>query len=139
MRAMAKLLRFWLPPIVWALFIFFFSTLPTIETTEIYWQDFIVKKLAHMIEYGILAVLLYRALVGSGHSKKNAGLLAILIALVYGATDEYHQSFTPGREPKVRDVVFDTAGAILAIYITWNFLPKAPKKLKVWAAKFDLL
>lgn len=139
MQSMKKLLSLWLPPAVWAVFIFFFSSLPVVKTTQIYWQDFVLKKTAHMIEYGVFAILIYRALKVSGIKKSNAALFAILAAVIYGATDEYHQSFTPGREPRVRDVVFDTIGAILAIYSVWNLLPQAPKKIKNLAKEWRLI
>lgn len=135
---MKKLFKYYLPPLVWAGIIFLFSSLPTAKTSDIYWQDFIVKKLAHVIEYGMFSLFLYRSFVNSGVSPKNAGLYSILISLVYGATDEIHQSFTPGREPRVRDVVFDTIGAILAIHFIWNLLPKAPKRLKTWAKRLEI-
>ena len=115
-------IKFWAPVAVWALVIFLFSSLSVTPTTEIYWQDFIVKKTAHVIEYGIFAILLYRALRSEGVEKLNAGLLAILVSVIYGATDEYHQGFTPGREPRVRDVVFDTIGAIAGVYICKKYL-----------------
>jgi len=118
--------------------IFLFSSLPTTRNIEIYWQDFIIKKTAHVVEYGIFAVLLYRALKEGGVDKERAGLFSILIAVLYGMTDEFHQSFTPGRESRIRDVGFDTIGAILAIYILWKLLPKAPKKLKSWAKNLQL-
>ena len=136
---MKKLLNFWLPPVIWGLVIFLFSSKPVIPASAFFWKDFIIKKTAHVIEYGILAGLLYRALKEYGVQKYNAGLIAILLALIYGATDELHQSFTPGREPRVRDVFFDTIGAILSIYSIWNLLPKAPKKLKTWAKRLQLI
>jgi len=92
-----------------------------------------------MIEYGIFAALIYRGLVASGVKKNNAGIYSILLALLYGVTDEFHQSYTPGREPRVRDVVFDTIGAILTIYSIWNLLPKAPERLRAWAKKLQLI
>ena len=91
------------------------------------------------MEYGIFATLLYRALINSGVNKVRAGYMAAIIASLYGVTDEFHQSFTPGREPTVRDVIFDTIGASLAIYIVWKYLPKAPKKLRKWAENWQLL
>ncbi|MFZ5933134.1 MAG: VanZ family protein [Patescibacteria group bacterium] len=135
---MKKILKLWVPAFLWAAVIFLFSSFPTSKTSEIYWQDFIVKKSAHIVEYGIFAILLYRALKNSGVEKKNAGLIAILLAVIYGATDEYHQSFTPGREPRVRDIFFDTIGSVLAIYYLWNLLPKAPQRLKTWARRLQI-
>ena len=115
-------IKVWAPVAAWAVIIFLFSSLSVTPTTEIYWQDFVVKKTAHVIEYGIFAVLLYRALRSEGVEKINAGLLAILVSVIYGASDEFHQGFTPGREPRVRDVVFDTIGAIAGIYICKKYL-----------------
>lgn len=112
----------WAPVLVWALVIFLFSTLSVTPTTEIYWQDFVVKKTAHIIEYGIFATLLYRALRREEVEKLNAGLLAILVSVIYGASDEFHQGFTPGREPRFRDVVFDTIGAIGGVYVCKKYL-----------------
>jgi len=80
-------------------------------TSEIYWQDFIVKKTAHIIEYAILATLLYRALINSNVPRKEAGIYAVILSATYGISDEFHQYFTPGREPRVRDVFFDLFGA----------------------------
>ena len=129
----------WLPFVIWAGVIYWFSSIPMPETTKIYWQDFIVKKTAHIIEYGVFSALLYRALKGEGVSKTTAGYTAIVIAVLYGISDEYHQSMTPGRQPKVRDIFFDTIGAILAIYTIWNLLPKAPEKLVRLAKRLELL
>lgn len=134
-----KKFKFWLPPIIWASLIFLFSSLPTIQTSEIYWQDFILKKTAHIVEYGIFAALLYRATKNSGVSKSRAAIYSILIAALYGVTDEIHQSFTPGREPRLRDVLIDTAGAGLFIYFLWRLLPQAPEKLKIWAKRWEIL
>lgn len=140
MKLMAKnLVKFWSPPLVWAAVIFLFSSITTASTSEIYWQDFIVKKLAHIVEYGIFAVLIYRALLGTNHKKSTAAFLSVLIAILYGATDEYHQSFTPGREPRARDVVFDTIGAGIFVWWIWKSLPKTPPKLKDLAKRLDLL
>ncbi len=73
-----------------------------------------------MLEYGIFAALLYRALRAYEIDKTKAVILSILFAGLYGLTDEFHQSFTPGREPRIRDVAFDTIGASLAMLIIWK-------------------
>ncbi len=136
---MKKILRFWLPPVLWAAIIFLFSCLSAKPVSKIYWKEFAIKKTAHIVEYGIFTILLYRALKESGMGKKKAGIFAVLFSSFYGMTDEYHQMFTPGREPRIRDVIFDTIGSILAIYSIWRLLPKAPKKLKLWAKNLQLI
>ena len=134
-QILRKLFKFWIPPLLWAVLIFYFSSLSLPETSEIYWKDFIVKKSAHVIEYAVLTILLYRGFRNNGIKDRNAGILAMTLAILYASSDEFHQSFVPGREPRVRDVVFDTIGASLAIYSLWNLLPKASKKLKDLANK----
>lgn len=139
MKKLAKVIRYWVPPLIWALVIFLFSSYPTRRASEIFWQDFIVKKTAHVVEYAFFSTLLYRAFKETGVRRRNAGIFAITLAVLYAASDEFHQSFIPGREPTVRDVIFDTIGASLAIYTIWNLLPKAPKRLKRWAKTLQLL
>ncbi len=133
-----KFLILWIPPIIWAVIIFGFSANPTTQVSQVRWQDFVFKKFVHVVEYGVFATLIYRALINSEVNRKKAGYWAAGLAIIYGFTDEFHQSFTPGREPTLRDVTFDTIGALLAIYILWYLLPKAPKTLKSWAKKLQL-
>ena len=66
----------------------------------------------HIIEYTILSFLLYRALVKSKF-KKNSFLLAILISVFYGLTDEVHQIFVVGRYFDFLDLILDGIGASL--------------------------
>ena len=132
-------LKLWLPPIIWAVVIFSFSSYQTVQASQIMWQDFIVKKSFHIIEYAILTTFVYRAMKGSGLDRKKAGIYSILFTILYGITDEFHQSFTQGRESKARDVVFDTIGGLLSIYIIWIQLPKAPKRLVAWAKRLHVL
>ncbi|OGM31672.1 hypothetical protein A2803_04555 [Candidatus Woesebacteria bacterium RIFCSPHIGHO2_01_FULL_44_21] len=132
-------IRFFLPVILWAGVIFAFSSYPTGTTTEIYWQDFIIKKMAHMVEYGVLTILSYRAFWNSGDGKRNAMISAVALAVFYAITDEIHQSFTPGREPRARDIIFDTIGALGVAFIIWKLLPIAPARLRRWAENFQLI
>lgn len=133
-----KIYKYWLPVILWMGVIFSFSAFPTTKAGGIYWVDFVIKKTAHIVEYGFLTLLSYRALRAYGVTNKNAAVWAILFSILYGASDEFHQSFTPGREPRVRDVFFDTIGSMLAIYATWNWLDKFPK-LKSLAVKYEII
>lgn len=68
-------------------------------------------KVAHFSVYGLLATLLCRALPAGW----RGALLALVIASFFGATDEWHQSFVPGRESDIMDWLADTSGAALAI------------------------
>ena len=69
-----------------------------------------VDKVAHFGVYGLLATLLCR--IGSGW---RAAVWAVVAASVYGVSDEFHQSFVPGRGVELADWVADTAGAALAV------------------------
>lgn len=73
--------------------------------------DLVLRKLAHMAEYAALTLLWAWAL---RPSVRHCVAVAALIALVYAASDEFHQSFVPGRTGSPIDVVIDAAGIIVA-------------------------
>lgn len=77
----------------------------------------------HIVEYGILSLLLYRTLK---ITSKNPQTLAILITIIYAITDEMHQYFVPGRISSVFDVAIDAFGTIAmqSIINIYNFLKK---------------
>ncbi len=69
---------------------------------------------AHGTSYTVLGFLLMRALAG-GHLRAmtwSLVLLATVTGSLYGISDEFHQSFIPGRHPSVSDVIADTVGAL---------------------------
>ena len=76
-------------------------------------MDFVFKKSAHMFVYSVLYWLLFRAF-NVGKNQKSF-LIPLLICIVYAATDEFHQSFIPGRTPTIRDVGFDTVRMTVAL------------------------
>lgn len=86
----------------------------------------------HALLYAGLAALLVRALAGGWF--RTVTLLtvcsAVLIAAVYGVTDEIHQWFVPSRQPDVWDVVADTAGAALAAIVlyVWSHVRTASSR-----------
>jgi hypothetical protein len=133
-----KFLDLWVPPVLWAALIFKFSSGAVPITSPIYWQDFTIKKIGHMLLFGVLAVLVYRGLIGQGVPRKKAAIWAVAISLVYGMTDELHQIFTQGREARVRDVVVDGIGSSLSIYIFYRFVPHLPKKFQLFLLKFGI-
>lgn len=136
MEKRKKFLKFYLAPIVWAILIFTFSSFPTTKTTDFFLGDFLIKKTAHVIEYGILATLVFRALINSNIERKRAMFYSVLLAFFYGVTDEFHQSFTPGRGPSVRDVIIDTAGASILIYGVIGNINKLPSYLQKVYTKY---
>jgi VanZ family protein len=81
-------------------------------------------KTGHNIGYALLAALLVRALARGQRSKVTArcALFAAVLATAYGVTDEFHQSFVPGRSPDVQDVLADAEGAAAASLGAWAIL-----------------
>ena len=77
-----------------------------------------VRKLAHMTEYCILAVSLSIPLYAYHVRGIWLFLLAGFICVAFAATDEYHQTMVAGRGPSPRDVLIDSAGALIGIFGT---------------------
>jgi VanZ family protein len=83
--------------------------------------DVFVKKGGHVIGYALLAVSYLRGLTGGRSVNRRTLVLAIALSALYAASDEFHQSFTPGRTPSVIDVGIDTIGAALGVG-TWAWV-----------------
>ncbi len=101
-----------LPAAIYAGMLFALSAQPNplpFLPPELLLQD----KLLHGLAYTVLGALLVPGFRGAGCSARCAILLAVALASVYGATDEVHQSFVPGRNADVLDWVADTLGAAL--------------------------
>jgi VanZ family protein len=75
----------------------------------------IVRKLAHILEYAVLASLLLRALRNLMANFRYRVAFAFIGALLFAVTDEFHQSFVHSRTSSLGDVGIDCAGAILGI------------------------
>lgn len=110
-----KLVKLWIPVIIWAGVIFYFSSIPNLKTNLEY--DFVLRKIAHVIEYLVFTFLLYRAFRGS--FKMNVLRLFMYPAafsLLYAISDEFHQYFVLGRSCSIYDVLIDSLG-IIGFYI----------------------
>lgn len=125
----------WLPPAAWMAVIFIFSTdyfssvmtgkillplltffLPNLSGGSLDFLHFGARKIAHAVEYGILAALLFRMFSRTASpSVVPPALKSLLVVLAYAITDEFHQSFVPSRTPSLWDVGLDTAGGGLVI------------------------
>jgi VanZ family protein len=81
----------------------------------------LLRKIAHLCEYSIFAVLVYRSLEAQHPRSWRAkpALWACLVAGLYSLTDEYHQSFVPGREAALSDCGLDTVGAALGLLVVY--------------------
>ncbi len=135
--------RYWLPVFIWMAVIFSASgdrgsvrhssriiepivrwLFPQVQDETVHAVVYYVRKLAHVTEYAVLAMLLWRAFAKPATpnarpwSWKLSGS-TILIAAVYAASDEIHQLFVPNREGRPMDVLIDTSGAALGLFVIW--------------------
>jgi VanZ family protein len=84
--------------------------------------------IAHTILFGVLYFLLYRAFKYQSYSRLFADfstVIAFFVVVLYGMSDEYHQSFVPGRSEKLSNVLNDTIAALIvfiAIVIYEKFI-----------------
>ncbi|HVN16159.1 MAG TPA: VanZ family protein [Anaerolineales bacterium] len=101
--------------------IFGFSSRPNNELPNFGSVDSLVKKGGHMIGYALLGLSYWRGL----ELKRNKVWLAWLLAILYAITDEFHQTFVPGRHPSPWDVmIFDNLGAMIGLLVYAIFKKK---------------
>jgi VanZ family protein len=96
--------------------IFFFSSLPSTRIPYYGGVDYIIKKGSHAIGYGLLGLSYYYALP-RGLSRIYRWSLALIMAILFALSDEYHQSFVEGRNSSLGDVMIDSLGAALALFL----------------------
>ncbi len=136
---MYKLLS-WAAPVIWMAIIFYLSHQPSAASNELSsglteviinkiktiapdWEFNIesfhhyVRKNAHFFAYLLLGVLVLHALRSSNILGYRGIIAALLICVLYAASDEIHQLFIAGRSGEVRDVLIDSAGASIGIGI----------------------
>ena len=113
----SRLASLWLPVIAYMAAIFYASTISAVPGPVSYFPD----TLLHSVEYGGLALLTVRATSGGRWADVTSGALisAWLIATLYGASDEWHQVYTPGRMSEFRDLRNDAVGALVALSLVW--------------------
>jgi VanZ family protein len=147
---MRHFLKYWLPLLVWLGVIFLGSTdllsaqhtsrlivpillwlKPGMSPQTIWIILVVMRKCAHVTEYAILALLLWRAVRSlPALSMKISISFALLACAVFAASDEFHQSFVKSRTPSVRDVLLDVTGALLGLLIGASFARRHPKRLR---------
>src|SRR5262249_14976473 len=101
----------WLPVFAYMALIFALSSL---SRTPAFVSH--VDKYLHAMLYAGFGALLVRAFAGGWHRRVTVSVVVatILIAALYGVSDEFHQSFVPHRNVEAMDVVADTMGASIA-------------------------
>jgi VanZ family protein len=114
MSKVRRIVPRWLPALAVMLIIFYFSSQPSTDLPSFGWFDTLVKKGGHFTVYAVLAFSLWYAF----EWKIDVRWLVWLLAFMYAASDEFHQSFVPGRHPSVWDVViFDSFGALASLWV----------------------
>jgi VanZ family protein len=106
--------------------IFYLSSRHGFKVADTYTINFLFFKTLHVLVYAGLFFVLFRAYRKSfvHISQETIFLLAIITAILYGASDEIHQSFVPSREGTLRDVFIDTLGILLMVSYTKKYLAK---------------
>lgn len=81
-----------------------------------------LRKLAHLVEYAVFALLLYGPSVGEGRRywRPRRALVCILAAAAYSLTDEFHQIFAAGRHASLLDCGLDTTAAAMAMLLPYT-------------------
>jgi len=108
----------WALPLAYMMLIWTLSSFPADEFVALpdLSLDRIIKESLHLVEFGILYLLFTLALYGNGQLTKKTSLLFAIIACLYGALDEIHQSFVPYRSATWIDLVKDVIGVTVAYY-----------------------
>ncbi len=125
-----KFIVYWLPVLAYCLLIFIQSSFPSpVKEPDIAFFD----KYLHVLGYGLLGALFYRAYCGSsrwsGGKLRRLALSSILSAGLYGISDEIHQYFVPGRTADVMDAAADFFGAALGALFFLAFFAKRTVRL----------
>ncbi|MFA6593914.1 MAG: VanZ family protein [Candidatus Buchananbacteria bacterium] len=106
----------WFLTLAWAVFIFYLSAQPNFPVNFTVNEYQVFSSWAHIILYVVLAFLTIEAAVASGINRRQALVVALAIGAVYGASDEWHQAFVPGREMSLSDWLLDVIAAFLVMF-----------------------
>jgi VanZ family protein len=130
----------WAPVVIWMALIFTFSTdwfaapntssffgpllswlIPGIAAETIQIVHAALRKLGHWTEYFILAILLGAACKAQWPKQtwRNRFVTTVIITTLYAISDEWHQSFVPGRDADLHDVWADAIGAVAGAAGCW--------------------
>ena len=97
---------------------FFF---PGLSPAEIDLWHGVIRKFAHVSEYFILSVFVYRAMIHEHPDPIDAKLRSIAFIVLAALLDELHQSFTASRTASIVDVGYDCLGAVWALWLITTY------------------
>jgi VanZ family protein len=123
MSSLLNIFYRWVPAIAWMALIFFLSSRSALPGPTGVAPNFLWHKIGHLTVYSILYFLMYRAVNFPimKKSKKN-WILPMVLTVLYAATDEFHQSFVPGRTPAFHDIGYDALGASIALLAIYGII-----------------
>ena len=106
----------WAPAVVYMALIFYVSHRPEVDIPSA-----LSDKSWHSLAYPGLGVLMVRALAGGLGARVTlaTALRGIALTAAYGAADEFHQSFVPGRSAELHDLYADAIGACTGAAVCW--------------------
>ncbi|HBO97985.1 MAG TPA: hypothetical protein DE315_01235 [Candidatus Omnitrophica bacterium] len=122
-----KFLKFWFPVFLYSGIIFYASSLPDLKPPL---EIKNIDKAVHVLEYLPFGFLLAGAFSQQWPAVRLWQAVTIC-SLLYGISDEYHQSFVPGREAGIPDVIADTTGGFLGVWIYLFRQKRIKNKLRV--------
>jgi VanZ family protein len=111
-----KFAKRWLPVVVWMSVIFVGSSLSDLPEVGDETADGLLHRAAHILEFAVLGALTLRAVSQDKPITKRAMLVALIVSVLYGVSDEFHQRFTPGRSSEGLTVLFDVVGGLLGVW-----------------------
>lgn len=117
------ILRRWLPLLAWMGLIFYLSAQPDLPHPQSGWLSQAFSVGAHIVVYGVLAMLWMRVL----GDKPRSYWLAFLFTTLYALSDEFHQAFVPGRNPDLWDLLSDALGATGGL-LCWTWIQRRARR-----------
>ena len=122
---------YWLPPLAWMGFIYFLSSFHKLQASPVGWQDFIIRKTAHFLEFAFLFVLYNRGLTKTTKLTIKRGLvLSLILTIGYAMTDELHQTMVSGRTGRFFDIGVDSLGAFGGLLFVLRLVKLLPERLQ---------
>jgi VanZ family protein len=110
----------------WAGVIFYLSSLPGVDVPPLFFGE---DKLLHAVVFGILGFFALGAMKTTGDGYRVfQPWLAVVLVVVYGALDEFHQHFVPGRTPDIHDLMADAVGGMLGVWVSYRFIKARARK-----------
>jgi len=115
---MIKFVKYWLPVVIWAGFIYYLSDTPGLSSGMAVFWDVFVRKLGHAAVFSFLFLLIFRAFwFGHRIEFKKALIWSLVLAISYAFFDEAHQYFVPERQARLKDVGMDSLGIFFAAFL----------------------